>query len=84
MNIPTLKPCRFTSLKEITSWGKDSQFESVRVMGKIISFDTSANSATISNDTVQMKIDIELIPEKELIMRKKYEFLGDIVKVIDS
>ena len=80
-NIPTLTPCRFTTLKEIVDSEGSYPHKSIRIMGKLVSFDLSAYSATISNEGVEMKIDIHLIPEKELIIKNKYEFLGDLKTV---
>ncbi len=81
MNIPSLQPCRFTSLKDIVEKGDDFEHRSVRVIGKVNSFEMSAKSAIISNGEDKMVIDISLVPEKEMIIKKKYEFLGELKKV---
>ena len=83
-NIPTLTPWRFSSIKEITDLGDKWTYKSVRVMGKLISFDLGAYSATISDDKATMKIEISLIPEIELIINNRYEFLGDLRKVSNT
>ena len=77
-NIPNLTPWRFSNLKEINDLGDKCTFKSVRVLGKLISFDLSAYSATIEDNKTTMKIDISLIPEIELIINNRYEFLGDL------
>ena len=81
MNIPNLQPCRFISLKEIIEKGEELDFKSVRVLGRVVSFEMTAKSAIISNNGSSMKIDISLVPDKEMLIKKKYEFLGELKKV---
>mmetsp|Transcript_2978 Transcript_2978/g.2455 ORF Transcript_2978/g.2455 Transcript_2978/m.2455 type:complete len:135 (-) Transcript_2978:29-433(-) len=84
MNIPNLQPCRLSNLKTIQDQKETFEYESIRVFGKVISFEMSAKSAIISNEGSSLIIDISLVPEKEMIIKKKYEFLGELKKNEDN
>ena len=80
-NIPNLQPWRFTSIKEIQEKGDQFEYESVRIIGRVNEFKTTSKLAIISNEGVSMTMNISLVPDKEMIIRKKYEFLGELKKV---
>ena len=84
--IPTVEPCRFTSIEQIRQKidQDDFQYKAVRVVGKICDMKPQSHKLTIedpNNADYTLLVDYYLLKQKEILPGQLYEFMGEVEQI---